>query len=155
MNKNLITREGKERFEQELRHLIEVEQPKNLEDLAAARAQGDLSENADYDAARKKQGEIEARIREIEEILGNCEVIESTQVSTKLVDFGNTVTILDLDTEETETYKIVNTIEVVNVEDNNISVESPLAKAITGHQIGDIVTVDGPIKYSVKILEIK
>ena len=106
MNKNLITREGKERFEQELRHLIEVEQPKNLEDLAAARAQGDLSENADYDAARKKQGEIEARIREIEEILGNCEVIESTQVSTKLVDFGNTVTILDLDTEETETYKI-------------------------------------------------
>lgn len=155
MNKNLITREGKERFEQELRHLIEVEQPKNLEDLAAARAQGDLSENADYDAARKKQGEIEARIREIEEILGNCEVIESTQVSTKLVDFGNTVTILDLDTEETETYKIVNTIEVVNVDDNNISVESPLAKAITGHQIGDIVTVDGPIKYSVKILEIK
>jgi transcription elongation factor GreA len=155
MNKNLITREGKERFEQELRHLIEVEQPKNLEDLAAARAQGDLSENADYDAARKKQGEIEARIREIEEILGNCEVIESTQVSTKLVDFGNTVTILDLDTEETETYKIVNTIEVVNVDDNNISVESPLAKAITGHQIGDIVTVDGPIKYSVKIIEIK
>ena len=155
MNKNLITREGKERFEQELRHLIEVEQPKNLEDLAAARAQGDLSENADYDAARKKQGEIEARIREIEEILGNCEVIESTQVSTKLVDFVNTVTILDLDTEETETYKIVNTIEVVNVDDNNISVESPLAKAITGHQIGDIVTVDGPIKYSVKILEIK
>ena len=155
MNKNLITREGKERFEQELRHLIEVEQPKNLEDLAAARAQGDLSENADYDAARKKQGEIEARIREIEEILDNCEVIESTQVSTKLVDFGNTVTILDLDTEETETYKIVNTIEVVNVDDNNISVESPLAKAITGHQIGDIVTVDGPIKYSVKILEIK
>ena len=84
MNKNLITREGKERFEQELRHLIEVEQPKNLEDLAAARAQGDLSENADYDAARKKQGEIEARIREIEEILGL-----TIPKSTILIGMGN------------------------------------------------------------------
>ena len=155
MNKNLITREGKEKFEQELHYLLTVAQPQNLEDLAAARAQGDLSENADYDAARKKQGEIETRIREIEEILSNCEVIESANVNNKLVDFGNTVTILDLDTEEEETYKIVNTIEVVNVDDNHISVESPLARAITGHQIGDIVTVEGPVKYSVKIIEIK
>ena len=155
MKKFDLTAEGLQKYKDELDELVNIKRPEVIQEIKDAKAQGDLSENADYDAARKKQGEIEARIREIEEILGNCEVIESTQVSTKLVDFGNTVTILELDTEETETYKIVNTIEVVNVDDNNISVESPLAKAITGHQIGDIVTVDGPIKYSVKILEIK
>jgi transcription elongation factor GreA len=155
MNRNLITREGKIKFEQELRHLIDVEQPKNQEDIAAARAQGDLSENADYAAAREKQAIIEARIREIEAILSNCEVVEADPSNSKFVDFGSTVTILDLDTEEEETYRIVNTIEVTNIDDSNISVESPLVKAISGHQIGDIVTVDAPVKYSVKIIAIK
>jgi transcription elongation factor GreA len=153
--KIILTKSGKAKLEKELRELIDVVRPEVIEELKAARAQGDLSENADYDAARKKQAEIEARIREIEEILSNCEVIESSTGSTKLVDFGHEVVILDLDTEEEETYKIVNTIEVVKVDDNKISVESPLAKAIIGHQIGAIVTVDGPIKYSVKIIEIK
>ena len=154
MNKNLITREGKIKFEQELRHLIDVEQPKNQEDIAAARAQGDLSENADYAAAREKQAIIEARIREIEAILSNCEVVEADPSNSKFVDFGSTVTILDLDTEEEETYRIVNTIEVNNVLENKISVESPLAKAVIGHQVGDVVTVSGPVKYDVKIVEI-
>lgn len=155
MNKNLITREGKEQFERELDYLIHVAQPQNLEDLAAARAQGDLSENADYDAARNKQAEIEARITEIERILDNCEVIESAPNSSTTVDFGSNVTILDLDTDEEETYSIVNTIEVKNVDENKISVESALAKAIIGHQVGDVVTVNGPVKYDVKIVEIK
>ena len=126
-----------------------------IEDLAAARAQGDLSENADYDAARNKQAEIEARITEIERILDNCEVIESAPNSSTTVDFGSNVTILDLDTDEEETYSIVNTIEVKNVDENKISVESALAKAIIGHQVGDVVTVNGPVKYDVKIVEIK
>ena len=154
MNKNLITREGKEQFERELDYLIHVAQPQNLEDLAAARAQGDLSENADYDAARKKQAEIEARITELEKILDNCEVIESATTGAKVVDFGSNVKILDLTTDEEDEYLIVNTIEVNNVLENKISVESPLAKAIIGHQVGDVVTVSGPVKYDVKIVEI-
>lgn len=154
MNKNLITREGKEKFEQELDYLLHVAQPQNLEDLAAARAQGDLSENADYDAARKKQAEIEARITELETILQNCEVIENIATGAKVVDFGSNVKILDLTTDEEDDYLIVNTIEVNNVLENKISVESPLAKAIIGHQVGDVVTVNGPVKYDVKIVEI-
>lgn len=154
MNKNLITREGKEKFEQELHYLLTVAQPQNLEDLAAARAQGDLSENADYDAARKKQAEIEARITELEKILDNCEVIESATTGAKVVDFGSNVKVLDLTTDEEDEYLIVNTIEVNNVLENKISVESPLAKAIIGHQVGDVVTVSGPVKYDVKIVEI-
>ena len=154
MNKNVITRESREKFERELEHLIKVEKPMNLEDLAAARAQGDLSENADYDAAKKRQGEIESRIVELEKILESYEVIDIVDADKKTVDFGTKVRILDMTCDEEETYLIVNTVEVSNVLENKISVESPLAKAIIGHQVGDIVTVNGPVKYSVKIVKI-
>ena len=87
-------------------------------------------------------------------ILDNCEVIESATTGTKVVDFGSNVKILDLTTDEEDEYLIVNTIEVNNVLENKISVESPLAKAIIGHQVGDVVTVSGPVKYDVKIVEI-
>ena len=152
MNKNLITREGKERFEQELRHLIEVEQPKNLEDLAAARAQGDLSENADYDAAKEKQAKIEGRIKQIEDILANATIIEeSTSLKVRL---GSTVRLLDLSDNTEATYTIVGSVEAKPLE-GKISNECALGIALMDKTVGDVVLVKAASPYEVKVLEVK
>lgn len=156
MVKMQITKEGREKLEKELEYLIHTARPENLDQLTAARAQGDLSENADYDAAKNKQAEIEGRINEITQILDNSEVVETVQSKKgqKTVQFGSTVTIKDLSDDSEATYFIVNTIEA-NIMENKISVECPLSNAIIGHSVNEIVTVKANTSYDVKILDIK
>lgn len=148
-----ITKQGKEKFESELSYLINVVQPANLEALKAARELGDLSENADYSAAKDKQSQIESEIRKLEDILDNCEVIELDGVA-DLVTLGRTVKVKDLTDDTTSLYTIVSSIEISSAYEDKISTESPLAKAILDHKSGDIVTVKAKVEYDIQIIDI-
>ena len=139
--KVLLTQSGLEKLEQERDRLINVERPKVIEELQLARSQGDLSENADYDAAREKQAHLESRIKEIDYMLQNAEIISEDQMDLKVVKPGTTVTILDLSETDPLNGKISN--------------ESPLAKAVIGHGVNEIVTVGVAEPYDVKILNIE
>ena len=141
-------------IEEELNHLKDVKRPEVIKALKEARALGDLSENADYDAARNEQAQIEGRILELEKILETAEIIEKKD--TDKVGLGTTVVLryLDEDDDDTEEYKIVGSKEA-DPSKNKISNESPLAKAIFGAKAGDERTVDSPRgKYRVEIVEI-
>ncbi len=153
MEKFQLTKEGVSKLEAEYRHLLDVERPAITKELVEARALGDLSENADYDAAREGQARVESRIREIEAILSNYELI-SERGSTKSVQIGCSVTIKMIDFDEEEKYEIVGVIEA-NPLENKISNEAPLAKAILGHKIGDVVEVEVAKPYKVEILAIE
>ena len=148
-----LTKEGEAKLNQELRHLIDIERPEVLEQLAAARAQGDLSENADYDAARNKQAEVEARIKEIENILANAKIIDDKKSVSKLVALGSTVDIKDLSDNTVATYTIVGTVEA-NPTKGLISNVSPLGKAIVGKKVGDVCVVRVAREYKVEILKL-
>ena len=152
-NKVLLTQSGIEKLRKERETLINVERPKVIEELQAARAQGDLSENADYDAARDKQAALESRIKEIDNMLQHAEIINEDDTDIEVVKPGTTVTLLDLADNEEGTYTIVGSFETDPV-NGKISNESPLAKAILGHSIGEIVTVAVEDPYEVKILKI-
>lgn len=150
-----ITFEGKKKLEEELEHLLQVERPENIEQLKAARAQGDLSENADYDAARNRQAEIESRINEIEYILDNCEVVNEKKAKKKsIVQIGSIVKVMDLEENQEYKFSIVSTIES-NIENNKISNVCPLGAALMGHSVGDVVKVKVDEPYDVQILDIK
>jgi len=155
--KILITKEKKAELEKELDQLIQVDRKQAIAAIQAAREQGDLSENADYDAAKNKQAEIEARITEIENTLNFAEIIDEKTSSKEKHDevkVGTKVEILDLSDDETYTYSIVGEVEA-NPDDNKISYVSPLAQAIMGHEKGQTVEVKGIEKpYKVKILKI-
>ena len=153
MEKFQLTKEGVAKLEAEYRHLLDVVRPQNTKDIVDARALGDLSENADYDAARDAQARTEGRIQEIENILSNYELIKE-KGSTKAVQIGSCVTIKMIDFDEEETYEIVGVIEA-NPLENKISNEAPLAKAILGHKIGEIVEVEVARPYKVEILAIE
>ena len=153
MEKFQLTKEGVAKLEAEYRHLLDVERPAITKELVEARALGDLSENADYDAAREGQARIESRIKEIEAILSNYELINE-KVSTKTVQIGSCVTIKMLDFDEEEKYEIVGVIEA-NPLENKISNEAPLAKAILGHKIGEVVEVEVAKPYKVQIVSIE
>ena len=148
-----LSQEGKQKLEEKLRYLVETERPQVVERLKIAREFGDLSENADYDAARDAQARTESRILEIESILNNYELIKES-TSTKIVKIGSTVVIKDLAFEEEDKYEIVGTIEA-NPLENKISCESPLALAIIGHKVGETVEVDAPTPYKVQIVSIE
>jgi transcription elongation factor GreA len=153
-NKVYLTNEGFLEIEEELNHLKEVKRPEVIKALKDARALGDLSENADYDAARNEQAQIEGRILELEKILETAEIIEKRD--TDKVGLGTTVTIryLDEDDDETEEYRIVGSKEA-DPSNNKISNESPLAQAIMGAKAGDERTVESPRgSYRVEIVEI-
>ena len=156
-NKVYLTNEGFLEIEEELNHLKEVKRPEIIKALKDARALGDLSENADYDAARNEQAQIEGRILELEKILETAEIIEKRD--TDKVGLGATVTVRYLDEDDdddnTEEYRIVGSKEA-DPSNNKISNESPLASAIMGAKVGDERTVDSPRgKYRVEIVEIK
>ena len=153
MEKFQLTKEGVAKLEAEYRHLLDVERPAITKELVEARALGDLSENADYDAAREGQARIESRIKEIEAILGNYELIKE-KVSTKTVQVGACVVLKMIDFDEEEKYEIVGVIEA-NPLENKISSEAPLAKAVLGHKIGDVVEVDVARPYKVEIVAIE
>ena len=140
-------------LKKELDDLINVRRPENVQAIKEARALGDLSENAEYDAARNEQAVIEARIKQLEKMLENVSII--TDVSTDFVGIGNTVSIKYVDDDEEDEYKIVGSQEADPFE-SKISNESPIAKALFNHKVGDIVTVDSPNgAYQVEIIAIQ
>ena len=150
--KNLLTKEGKAELQKELKNLIEVERPKVIADIKEARERGDLSENAEFDAARDRQGQIEGRINEIKTILENTEVVKKSTSSK--VRVGSTVTIQNMKTNKSDTYSIVGSLEA-NPMEGKISNESPVALAILGQEKGALVQVQVAKKYKVKIMEVK
>lgn len=147
-----VTIDGLNEMKKELEELIQVKRPEVINALKEARALGDLSENAEYDAARSEQAQIEARIKELEVMVENAKVIEN--VNTNEVSIGTRVKIEYVEDEDIEEYSIVG-IKEADPFNNKISNESPIARAILGGKIGDIVSVDSPNgKYDVKIVAI-
>lgn len=153
-NKIPMTQEGYDSLQKELRNYIDVERPKNIVELQEARAQGDLSENADYDAARDRQAYLESKIRELQTTLDNAEIIVEGKGGYKSVRLGATVTILDIEMDEEETFKIVGSPEA-DPDNGRLSNVSPLAQAMLESKVGDVVTVKVNKPYQVKILSIK
>lgn len=149
-----LTKEGLEELKKELDELVNVKRPANIISIKDARALGDLSENADYDAARNEQAYIEGRIKKLEQMIENAEVIE--EVSTDKVSLGSTVAIRYVDDEaDIDEYKIVGSQEA-NPFMSKISNESPIAKAVLNKKVGDIVEVESPNgTYKIEITEIK
>ena len=150
----LITREGYDKLVAELEELIAVKRKEIAAQLGEAIAQGDLSENAEYDAAKDEQRDIEARIEELENLLKNVEVIDDTNSVKDTVTVGKTVKLLDVSFDEEVTYSIVGS-EEANTLYGKISNESPLGSALLGSRIGEVVvvdTLDGPEEY--KVLDI-
>ena len=154
MKKYSLTQEGKEQLETEYRHYTEVLRPNVIRELSEARAQGDLSENADYDAAKKRQSEIEGRIAELESILQNYEIIKDDNTNKNVIKLGSKVRILDLSENEEAEYSIVGTIEADPFK-GKISFESQLATAIMGAKVGDRITVKTKEPYEVEILSVE
>lgn len=152
-DKVYLTSEGFLEIEEELNHLKNVRRPEIIKALKDARALGDLSENADYDAARDEQASVEGRILELEKILEKATIIESSKDGK--VGLGSTVTIYYIDDEEEEEYMIVGSKEA-DPSENKVSNESPLAIAIMGASQGEIRSVESPNgKYDVKIVKVK
>ena len=154
MKKILLTKEGKEKLEAEYQHYVTVLQPNVIRELSEARAQGDLSENTDYDAAKKRQSEINSRIAELEAMLRNCEIISSDNKNKNVIKLGSKVRILDLSEDEETEYTIVGTVEA-DPFNGRISYESLLATSILGAKVGDRITVKTKEPYEVEILSIE
>lgn len=152
----LLTQKGVETLRVERDNLVNVERPKVIEELQLARSQGDLSENADYDSAREKQAHLEARVKEIDYMLQHAKIITEDQMDLNVVKPGTTVTIQDLSEKDpkSEVYTIVGSFET-NPSYGKISNESPLAKAILGHGVNEIVTVGVAEPYDVRITKIE
>ena len=153
--KNLLTYEGLKKLEDELQDLKVVKRKEIAQKIKEAREQGDLSENAEYDAAQDEQRDIEARIEQIEKILKNAEVVVEDEVDLDKISVGCKVKVLDVEFEEEEEFKIVGSSEA-NSLGGKISNESPVGKALIGAKVGDTVQVEtqaGMIEY--KVLEIQ
>ena len=152
--KNILTYEGLKKLEDELQDLKVVKRKEVADKIKEAREQGDLSENAEYDAAKDEQRDIEARIEEIEKILKNAEVVVEDDVNLDQINIGCSVRIYDMEFEEELEYKIVGSTEANSLK-GKISNESPVGKALMGKKVGDTVVVEtqaGEISY--KVLEI-
>ena len=143
MQKFPMTVQGHAALETELKHLKTVERPEIINAIAVARDHGDLKENAEYHAAKEKQGFIEGRIQELESKLSLSQVIDPTTMSGDVVRFGATVKIVNEDTDEESTYQIVGEDEA-NVKDGKISVTSPIARAMITKEVGDVFEVIAP-----------
>ena len=155
--KNYVTQEGYNALVAEQNNLIHNVRNEVIIELQEARAQGDLSENADYDAARDHQARVEARIQELEAMIKNAVIVNDVEKESgeKKVKFGSTVKILDLSDNTELEFQIVGSQEADPFE-SKISNESPIAKALLNHKVGDIVTVESPNgNYEIKITEIK
>ena len=152
--KNILTNEGLKKLEDELENLKVVRRKEVSQKIKEAREQGDLSENAEYDAAKDEQRDIEARIEELEKILKNAEVVVEEEADLDKVSIGCSVKILDCEFEEELEYKIVGSTEANSLK-GKISNESPVGKALLGKQVGDTVTVETPAgEFSYKVLSI-
>lgn len=138
-----MTSEGYRSLDEELKRLKSVERPSVISAIAEARSHGDLSENAEYHAAKERQGWIEGRIAEIEDRISRAQVIDVSRLSGDQVKFGATVTVVDEDTEEEARYQIVGEHEA-DVRSGRISLTSPLSRAVIGKEKGDVVEVNTP-----------
>ena len=153
--KNILTYEGLKKYEEELQDLKVVKRREVAQKIKEAREQGDLSENAEYDAAKDEQRDIEARIEELEKILKNAEVVDEDEVDLERINIGCRVKILDIEYNDELEYKIVGSTEANSLK-GKISNESPVGKALIGKKVGDLVTVEtqvGPVSY--KVLDIQ
>ena len=156
-HKFYVTKEGLDELKKEQDNLIHVVRQEVIVELQEARAQGDLSENADYDAARDHQAQVEARIRELENMISNAVIIEGDKeaVSSKAVTLGSTVTIRDLSDGSEETYTIVGSIEADPL-NGRLSNITPLAVALMDHKVNEVVHITNvEVPYDVKILDLK
>ncbi len=150
-----MTPEGHRRLQEELKHLIRVERPKVIQDIAEARAHGDLSENAEYDAAKNNQGFVEGRISEINGKMAYAQVIDPLEIETDKIVFGATVKMFDVEAENEVTYRIVGQDEA-DIKNGLISINSPVAKALIGHRVDDEVHIKVPSGMrSYEIIEIQ
>ena len=140
-----MTKKGYDKLKKELDHLMKVERPKNIRDIEEARGHGDLSENAEYHAAKERQGHIDAKKRELEHKLADAQIIDISKLTNEKVVFGTTVTIADSENGETRTYTLVGQ-EEADFKKGKISVQSPVGKALIGHKVGDLVTIKTPTK---------
>lgn len=138
-----MTAEGYKSLEEEIKFLKSVERPRIIKAIAEARAHGDLSENAEYHAAKEQQGLNESRVVELEDKISRAEVIDVSKLSGATVKFGATVRLVDEDTEEEVTYQIVGEIEA-DVKKGRVSITSPIARALIGKSVGDSVEVTTP-----------
>lgn len=154
-NKTIIlTNEGKLKLEEELQHLKVVRRAEVAAKIKEARAQGDLSENAEYDAAKEEQAEIESRITQIQNMLKKAEIINEDTFDKGIVNLGNKVKIYDTEFEEEDIYTIVGSAEADPMK-GKISNESPIGRALLGHKAGDDIPVETPDGIiTIKLLEI-
>ena len=143
MDKIPITRTGFEKLKKDLAYLKNVAVPENIKDIEEARAHGDISENAEYEAAKERQSFIQGKIQEINNNLATSVIIDTKDLTDDKVVFGTTVTIEDLNTEEVTKYKLVGPFES-DINENKISVTSPIGKALIGKEVGDEVRVHTP-----------
>ena len=149
--KNILTYEGLKKLEDELQDLKVNQRREIAQKIKEAREQGDLSENAEYDAAKDEQRDIEARIEQIEKILKNAEIVLDEEIDLDKISIGCLVRVLDVEYDEEEEYKLVGSSEASSLQ-NKISNESPFGQALIGAKVGDIVEVEAPagvIKYKV------
>ncbi len=143
MNKIPMTAAGHQALDDEMKHLKTVERPAVIAAIAEAREHGDLSENAEYHAAKERQGYIEGRLAELEDKLARAQVIDVAKLGGDQVKFGATVTVYDEDTEEESTYQVVGDDES-DVKSGKISISSPIARALINKEVGDVVEVNAP-----------
>lgn len=149
-----LTKEGVQELKDKLEDLINVQRPNIVVLLKAAREQGDISENADYDSARNQQSEIEMEILRIEDVLSRVKILSSS-VKRKKASIGSVIDIQNIDTKKQKTVRIVGQIEYDSFQEvPKISPDSPIAKGIIGKEVNDICLVEAPIPYKVKILKI-
>ena len=154
MDKFPLTKEGFTALEQELKNLKGVERPNIIAAIAEARSHGDISENAEYSAAKETQSFIEGRIQELEAVISRAQVIDPSLNKGDIVRFGAVVLVVDEDTDKESKYQIVGDYEA-DIEKNKISLSSPLAKALIGKEVGDVAEYTAPGgKKSFEILEV-
>lgn len=146
-----MTTEGHFRLQEELKQLVRFERPKVVQDIAEARSHGDLSENAEYDAAKDRQGFVEGRIKELNHKIAVAQVIDPTAIKTDKIVFGAKVTMVDIDTDKEVTYQIVG-VDEADIKVSKISISSPVGRALVGHRVDEEVNVTVPS--GVKVYEI-
>ncbi|MCQ2290012.1 MAG: transcription elongation factor GreA [Muribaculaceae bacterium] len=149
-----MTQEGYDKKMEELKYLESVERPDVIRAIQEAREKGDLSENAEYDAAKERQGMLEAKISELKSLVATARIIDQTKLQTEEVALLNKVTIKNLKNNASMTYTIVSETEA-NLKEGKISITTPIAKGLLGHKVGDIVEVQAPVgKMQFEIVEI-
>jgi len=146
-----MTTEGHQRLQDELKTLVRVERPKVVQDIAEARSHGDLSENAEYDAAKDKQGFVEGRIKELNHKIALAQIIDPTKIKSDKIVFGAKVTLFDIDTEKEVRYQIVG-VDEADINVGKISITSPVGRSLIGHKVDEEVTINVPS--GVKIYEV-